>query len=311
MKLFFLSVLVALLALGLTTVQSQQNHHLTKALLVGGLKQLPSSASTTTADDGDNSLVMMQLASVSAATGSWLSPLLATKPAIIKQTGGGKPQPKTGRHKPAHANQKSPAKTTRKVVKPAVLQSHPIVAQSQIALPPPRLLTVAELLQLYSGAVSIAIRLSKQSDFDSAVGYYLTAIGGRDTVARRGSVSFRLPKDADKSHDIELLILYHNGPQKTDCIIGYKPFGSITDTINMRKAYKDLIKNSGGKLKALEEPKKSIRGSRDDIKALKAYRAVYEIDNPPPPIQVDLMGTQSMLALSRAYEGVIINPPVP
>ena len=297
--------MVALLALGLTTAQSQQTHQLTRALSVGGLKQLPQFTSIATADDGGKSPVITQPAAGSAATGSWLSPLPAKNSATIKQTGGGKPQPKPGQHKPAKANQKSPAKTTRKVAKPAVLQSRPVVAQSQIALPPPRLLTVAELLQLYPGAVSIAIRLSKQSDFDGAVGYYLTAIGSRDTVARSGSVSFKLP------NDIELLILHHNGPKKTNCIIGYKPLASITDTVNMRKAYKDLIKNSGGKLKALEEPKKSIRGSRDDIKALKAYRAVYEIDNPPPPIQVDVLGTQSMQALSRAYEGVIINPPVP
>lgn len=305
MRLFFLSVLAALLALGLTTAQPQQNHRLTGVLLASGLKQLPPFASTTTTDDGENSPVITQLALVSAATRSWPSTVLATNTAVIKQTGGGKPH-KTSQHKPANANQQSTGKTTRKVAKPAVLQSHPIVAQTQIALPPPRLLTVAELLQLYPGAVSIAIRFSKQSDFDSAVGYYLSVIGSSDTVARRGSVSFRLPKD------IELLILYHNGPKKTDCIIGYKPLAaSITDTVNMRKAYKDLIRNSGGHFKGLEEPKKSIRGSRDDIKALKAYRAVYEIDNPPPPIQVDLLGTQSMLALSRAYEGVIINPPVP
>ena len=311
MKLFFLSVLAVLLTLDLTTAQPQQNYHLMGLLSASRLKPLPLFAPTTTAGDGENSPVITQRASGSTATGIWQIPPLAANAFIIKQTGGGKPH-KASQHKPANTNQQSPGKTTRKIAKPAVLQSHPVVAQTQIVLPPPRLLTVAELLQLYPGAVSIAIRFSKQSDFDSAVNYYLTAIGSRDTAAVKGSVSFRLPKDTDKSHDIELLILYHKGPKNTDCIIGYRPLAaSITDTVNMRKAYKDLIRNSGGHFKGLEEPKKSIRGNRDDIKGLKAHRAVYEIDNPPPPIQVDLLGTQSMLALSRAYQGIIINPPVP
>ena len=156
------------------------------------------------------------------------------------------------------------------------------------------------------------MRFSKQTDFDSALQFYQSVVPNTDTVVNDNSVSFVLTKDIDRTHDIELLLVSYNGSKKSDVIIGYKALNaSITDTVSMKKEYDRLIKNSGGHFKRLEEPGYSLRGSRDDKKPEKAYRAVYEKVNTSLSRPGSKSFPGSSTIFSEVYEGIIINPPVP
>ena len=216
----------------------------------------------------------------------------------IVQPSGGKSANSTPR-KTVHTKQKLKVSAVRK----ATNSASPRIS---------RLPTVVELLRQYPDAVSIAMRFSKQTDFDSALQFYQSVVPNTDTVVNDNSVSFVLTKDIDRTHDIELLLVSYNGSKKSDVIIGYKALNaSITDTVSMKKEYDRLIKNSGGHFKRLEEPGYSLRGSRDDKKPEKAYRAVYEKVNTSLSRPGSKSFPGSSTIFSEVYEGIIINPPVP
>ena len=196
------------------------------------------------------------------------------------------------------------------------VQQNPIMNSAARLLVPNDFPTVAELTELFKQhprSVSIAIRLSKPTDFASAILFYRTAlakiVSGSDSIVTDDqSESYRLPMN---NSYVELLILFQASPKpRTDCTIVYMALDNTIDDINsMRREFRRLIDNSHGRFRAIEGPAVGLRGSRDDKKPKKAHRAVYEIINtgPPPPGQP----TKVIRRIGKTYEGVIINPPIP
>jgi hypothetical protein len=169
--------------------------------------------------------------------------------------------------------------------------------------------TIEELLKEYPDAVSIEIRISKGTEYESAISYYQTAFTLNNKPKTNDYSTSWAFKPTTTRPDVEFLVINTSRipdsrqpkEELKNGIIGYTAWPKIRPTA-MDSVYNWAIKTAI--FETAESPGKGPQGPRDNLKAeKKTVRAILKKRPPSKP--------NTILSANRAFDGVIINPPVP
>jgi hypothetical protein len=167
--------------------------------------------------------------------------------------------------------------------------------------------SIANLLADYPDAVSIEIRVDKDSDYNAAIAFYRSALTGITPITNTYSASWAYPLVIPPAKPTtEFLVIntskvpgYAPSTGLKKGTVGYVNWPSITTKGAMIAAYDYAIKTRA--FEGAERPDEGPKGQRDLTS--NTVRAVLKIKRPP--------GCFVKFVKNKDYDGVIVNPPVP